>query len=67
MPPGPPVLLSKNERVHIAHQLRAIDDVMLGAARAYSPTSGMAFITRAQHNAQIDDLIDKLQKLKKET
>lgn len=56
--------LTKNERIEICHVLRGIDDVMLGAVRAYEPAHGMHTVTDRQHNAQVDSLIRRLEFLR---
>lgn len=63
--PGQRRHLSKNERVELRHLLRPIDNTIQDVMRSLSPVEGMAWMSAAQWNTQVDSLVRSLQELRR--
>jgi hypothetical protein len=63
--PGQRRHLTKNERVELRHLLRPIDNTIQDVMRSLSPIEGMAHMSAAQWNAQVDSMVRSLQELRR--
>lgn len=57
--------LAKNERVKLCHLLRPIDNTIQDVIASLSPATGMAYMSVAQWNAQVDSLVKSLRELRR--